>query len=298
MTIFTRPTSLAPSLLGATALAICTPALAQDAEGPGTDPIVVTGEIDREIDAGEANRQARAITPRGTTIGQPLARFQTAICPGVWGLDGESAHFIIDRIYYNAENAGLELNEAAGCAANVIVAFVTEPLEEFNDMRAHDHHLLNGLTFWEKKAVSETEGPVLVWNAVSTRTTGGQARSGNPPSFESTQTSRLNAGSRRDLEMSVVMIDSDLLEDLDALALADYVTMRVLARTNPPGVDDVNYGTVLSLFSDPVNAPQQLTEFDRAYLTTLYSGRANTPGNMALRGVGDVMEREAEEQAE
>ena len=94
---------------------------------------------------------------------------------------------------------------------------------------------------------------------------------------------------------SVVMMDTDLLEDIDGLALADYATMRALARTVPVEQDEANYGTILSLFSDPVNAPQSLTDFDRAYLASLYAGRANLPGQMALRDVGARMEDAAAE---
>jgi hypothetical protein len=228
-------------------------------------------------------------------VGEPLARFTDPICPGVWGLSGESAQYIIDRIYYNAEAAGLELDETAGCGANVIVAFVDDPHGEFADMVAHDHMLVDSLSFDEKKRVSDTAGPVLAWNVVATRTRDGQDRDGRPPVFDSTEISRLNAGTRRDMLLAMIMLDTDLLEDLDGLALADYATMRTLARTVPVEEGEATYGTILSLFADPVNAPQSMTQFDRAYLASLYSGRANLPGNMALRDVDERMEEAAAE---
>lgn len=262
--------------------------------------ILVTGDraAASEVDSGEVREQTRAITPRGRIVGEPLARFTDPICPGVWGLSSQSAQFIIDRIYFNAESAGLELDESAGCAANVIIAFVDEPQGEFADMIAHDHHLVAPLSFEDRRRVRESQGPVLAWNLVITRTRDGQGRTGNPPTFESTEISRLNASTRRDMALSVVMIDTDLLEDLDGLALADYATMRALARTVPVEQDEANYGTILSLFSDPVNAPQSLTDFDRAYLASLYAGRANQPGNLALRDVDERMEDAAETAAE
>lgn len=288
-----RKTRLATLLLSAAALASGTPLLAQD--DPRDPDITVTGEVEAgEVDPGEVRSQARAITPRGGVLNEPLARFQDPVCVGVWGLSGDSASFVIDRIYYNAEAAGIALNDQPGCAANVIVAFVAEPKAEFADMVAARHQIVDGLTQDDRNRVTRTEGPVLAWHLVASRTDTGESRNGRPPSFESTQTSRLNAGMRRDMVLSVVMIDSDLLSDLDALALADYATMRALARTRPVDQNGNATGTVLALFDDPVNAPQSLTAFDRAYLASLYDSRADLPGQYALRDLDERMEREAE----
>ena len=282
-------------LLALAALASGTPVVAEEDPREAENIVVIGEAAEAEVDSGEVRQQARAVTPRASYANEPLARFQAPICPGVWGLSGESAHYIIDRIYFNAEAAGLELDEVAGCAANVIVAFVDDPMAEFDAMVTHDHQLVAALSFDEKQRVRDITGPVLAWNVVATVTRDGQSRLGDPPSFDTTEFSRLNSATRRDMAASVVMMDTDLLEDIDGLALADYATMRALARTVPVEQDEANYGTILSLFSDPVNAPQSLTDFDRAYLASLYAGRANLPGQMALRDVGARMEDAAAE---
>lgn len=288
-----RKTRLAAILLTAAALASGTPLLAED--DPRDPDIVVTGEVEAgEVDAGEVRQQARAITPRGAVLNEPLARFQDPVCVGVWGLSGDSASFVIDRVYYNAEQAGIALDDQPGCAANVIVAFVADPRAEFADLVEARHQIVDGLTQDDRNRVTRTEGPVLAWHLVASRTDTGESRNGRPPTFESTQTSRLNSGMRRDMVLSVVMIDSDLLSDLDALALADYATMRALARTRPVDQNGDATGTVLALFDDPVHAPQGLTAFDRAYLASLYDSRADLPGQYALRDIDERMQREAE----
>lgn len=288
-----RKTRLATLVLSAAALASGTPLVAQD--DPRDPDITVTGQVEAgEVDPGEVRQQARAITPRGGVINEPLARFQDPVCVGVWGLSGDSASFVIDRIYYNAEQAGIALDDQPGCAANVIVAFVADPKAEFADMVEARHQIVDGLTQDDRNRVTRTEGPVLAWHLVASRTDTGESRNGRPPTFESTQTGRLNAGMRRDMVLSVVMIDSDLLSDLDALALADYATMRALARTRPVDQHGNATGTVLALFDDPVNAPQGLTAFDRAYLASLYDSRADLPGQYALRDIDERMAREAE----
>ena len=282
---------LAHILLAAAALASGTPVLAED---DPRDSIVVTGEVEAgEVDRAEVRQQSRAITPRGAVINQPLARFQAPLCPGVWGLSGESAQFIIDRIYHNAEEAGLELDERAGCPANLIVAFVADPQAEFEAMVRADHFMIDPLPFEDRQAVRATQGPALAWHLVSTRTRDGQTRRGRPPVFDSTAISRLETGRRLDIEFAMVMIDADLLVDLDGLALADYATMRALARTRPVELDAAGSATILALFDDPVRSAQSLTAFDRAYLASLYAGPANQPGQYALRDVGERMEEEA-----
>lgn len=287
-----RKSCLAHLLLAAAAFASGTPVLA--AEDPREPDIVVTGEGEvGSVDAGEVRSQARAVTPRGGAINEPLARFQSPVCVGVWGLSGDSASFVIDRIYHNAEAAGIAVDDRPGCAANVIVAFVADPMAEFEALVAARHHLVAPLSLDERARVRRSEGPTLAWYVVSTRTASGEGRSGHPPIFESTQTTRLTTTTRRDLELAMVMIDSDLLADLDALALADYATMRALARTRTVEQGENATGTILALFDDPVRAPQSLTEFDRAYLASLYDGLANAPGQYALRDIDERMEREA-----
>lgn len=284
-----RKSRLAHLLLAAAAFASSTPVLA--AEDPREPDIVVTGEVEAgSVDAGEVRHQARAVTPRGGSINEPLARFQSPVCVGVWGLSGESAAFVIDRLYYNAEAAGIAVDDRPGCAANVILAFVADPEAEFARLVEARHPLVNGLTVDDRNRLARVTGPALAWYLVTTRTASGEGRSGHPPVFDSTQTTRLTT-TRRDMELAVVMIDSDRLADLDALALADYATMRALARTRTVEQGENPTATVLALFDDPVRAPQALTEFDRAYLASLYAGPANLPGQYALRDIDERMER-------
>ncbi|GAA0273191.1 hypothetical protein GCM10009127_12030 [Alteraurantiacibacter aestuarii] len=283
--------SLTRCLFAASILALAAPIAAQDTPD-GDNSIIVTGRLDRTVDGSEVRAQARAITPRSQAFGDPLARFQQPICAGVWGLNPESAQLIIDRIYSNAEEIGVDLEEEPGCPPNVLVLFVADPRDELDQLREARHYLVSGLSFWESKRLSEQEGPVRAWNVVTTRTRDGQARMGRPPVFDSTEISRLNSGTRTDLELSVVMIDSGAIAQLDGVAVADYVTMRTLARTSPPHADAA-YGTILALFDNPAQAPERITSFDLAYLRSLYRSRANTPGNRALGGIGDLMDRDA-----
>lgn len=272
--------------LGLASLCLAAPLAAQD--GPAQDQnadIVVEGARERDR---AAQSQARSITPRDHVISAPIARFQDPVCAGVWGLGEESARLVIDRIMYNAERIGLEVDENEGCSANVIVGFVADPHEEFQGLRDVNHALVSGLDLSERKRVADQTGPAIAWNATMTRTADGQGRSGT--TFDSTQIGRTQLGTREDIVASVVFIQRDAIANLDGVAVADYATMRALVKTLPPE-EETAFGTVLSLFDQGnATAPDRLTPFDLAYLTSIYSGRANMPSRMALGNVGSLME--------
>lgn len=282
-----------------TASALATPALAQDGAMPaehGPDPalaggedIVVLGERG-EIHA-QAREQALAITPRPGSHAAPLARMQAPVCPGVFGAELQAAYQIIGRIRTNAERIGHKVIRGEPCAANVIVAFVDDPQDEFEQLRDANHYTVRALDYWDAKRVREQHGPVMAWNVTATMSRDGISGFGQPPTFSSTAISRTELGVRNDIGISVVLIRRDAIADMDTIAVADYVTMRALAQTRVPD-GATRLGTILELFEPGVEAPPyRLTAFDEAYLTSLYRDQANTPGRLALRDVGALMER-------
>ncbi|MCB2066297.1 MAG: hypothetical protein KDE15_06620 [Erythrobacter sp.] len=268
--------------------------------------IVVEGE--RSVDGNEVGQLARDVTGRQAYSGDPLARFQRPVCPGVWGLSPDNAQALIDRIYDNATRAGVEVNQEAGCPANLWVIFVNDPRETFQRLRDDNAFLVRGLDYWARKAVTEQEGPVLAWNVISVRNPDGmpiaspgntalaaaEARSGGEiPANPVTQMSRTHAAVRQDIEMSVMLVQRSAIAHLDAWALGDYATMRTLAQTRPPREENA-YETVLALFDeDAVSPPERLTRFDLAYLQSLYMSRVDQPGRQALRNVDELMELDA-----
>jgi len=280
------------------ATALATPALAQDAVTSveqqldpaldGGEDIVVSGERG-EIHS-QAREQAREITPRPGSNAAPLARMQAPVCPGVFGAELQTAYQIIGRIRSNAERIGHEVIRGEPCAANVIVAFVDDPQDEFEQLRDANHYTVRNLDYWDAKRVREQQGPVMAWNVTATMSRDGISGFGQPPTFSSTAISRTELGVRNEIGISVVLISRDAIADMDTIAVADYVTMRALAQTRvPEGATQL--GTILELFEPGVEAPPyRLTAFDEAYLRSLYRNQANTPSRLALRDVGRLME--------
>lgn len=271
-------------MLCAALLPWSTAAVAQDDD---EDTIIVEGN--REITVGDLRRQARSITPRAGSVGEPLPRFHQEICVGVWGLSVESARLVIDRIYYNAESIGLPVSDEEGCTPNVILAIAEDPEAEFAAMREEGHPLLNRLDLWaRKRVVRENEGPVLAWNVILERTNNGELLLGDAPVNATTMMSRTMTSTTNEIGISIVMVARDVAAGVDGVSLADYVTMRALAQTRQP-IEPVSTSTILGLFSETGERPTRLTPFDRAYLTGLYHSPENRPMRMTLATIGSRM---------
>lgn len=297
---------IAAPLMAAVAMGLTAPVAAQDSE-PGGD-IVVEGEL---TDRREVLRTTRDITQRPRSDGEPVARFQREICPGVWGLAPENAQLVIDRMYDNAERAGIPINEEPDCGANVWLIVVDDPAATFAQLREDSEFLVRGLDSVDMRSVAEQEGPVRAWNILSTRNregeivaSGAEVSAGvaasrvaniDPPNNPVYQMSRLHSAVRLDLEMSVMLIQRSAIGEVDAFALADYATMRLLAHTEPPERDNVS-STVLTLFQPGAEPgqPDRLTAFDRGYLRAVYDSSEMRPYRLALRNVRRNMERELE----
>ena len=101
--------------------------------------------------------------------------------------------------------------------------------------------------------------------------------------------SKIYLATREDIEFVVVLFDLEKMKGKTLVQLADYATMRGLARTRPvEGAEnsgDQAMETILALFDPGSPPPAEMTEFDRAYLAALYDGIPNIPGVTKVLGV-------------
>ena len=268
--------------------------------------IIVEGE--RQTNR-EARDMARELTPRAYSASEPLPRFQSPVCPGVWGLSPEYAQPVIDRIYDNAERAGIRINDTENCLANVWIIVVDDPQATYAQLREDRNFLVRGLHPRDRREINAQQGPVVAWHRVSTRTLDGTeiatgfdavtaqmeaAASGSGPiTVPTDRMSRSGTAIRQDIDFAILLLQRSALEGRDLMGIADFATMRLLGRARQPD-EDTRFTTVLSFFDEDWNA-DALTEFDRAYLRSIYRGRPNTPSRMALRDIGTLMINESEE---
>jgi hypothetical protein len=283
--------------------AIAAPVTAQDED---LDPLVTT-DVEREIvvsatpdpepEGRQVNRQARSITVASNIFDEPLALFQSAVCPGVSGLPEDLGNYIVDRIRFNTERAGLRLDEAQDCRVNLLVSFVIDGQSALNAMASNGNSLLAHIPVSEKRRLLNDDSPVHAWSVISERTRDGMPIRGRrelgmmPTINTQSANSLFLLPTRKDIEISVVVIDIPAIDGMSAVQIADYATMRGLAQTRPIE-GNATYGTILNLFDeDGLHAPE-LTTFDLAYLNAMYANMPNIAGATKIGAVRGMMERE------
>jgi len=262
---------------------------ASDAEPVGD--IVVTGRAEAPPTQSEVTRQARSITVPGALRREALPRFQgDRLCPGISGLSVGDATLMIDRIRQNAQDLGLWMTEDDGtCEANFVVAFVDDGQATIRAIKESRHWLFRDMPYHELRELMAEEGPVRVWTATVTRT-----RDGLPAgSSQWMASSRIYLAMREDIVWVLVLFDREDSQGKTLMQLADYATMRGLARTRPVDSGGKAMDTILALFDEEGAPPLAMTEFDRAYLGAIYDGLPNMPGITKVLGVNRQLNRQA-----
>jgi hypothetical protein len=280
------------------------PSFAQVAEPAreADSSIVVTGELPKRS---EITRQARAITaPTGLRYA-PLPRFEgDRLCPGVLGLKSDFAALVVDRIRWNAERLGLWMTEDDGtCTPNFVVAFVDDGQATLQHIADERYWLFINMPRHERLALLAEDGPARVWTSTRARTVGGMDLPLRP---DGRQVSAMSSGGvaravipvREDIVGVLILFDRDEVRDKTLIQLADYATMRGLARTRPVDGDGQAMDTILALFDAGNEPPAELTAFDLAYLGVLYDGRTSTVGLARIQGVARELRRQAREAEE
>ena len=284
-------------LAALTGLLLASPALARSEGGQPDADIVVTGELPTWT---EVTRQARDITvPTGLRY-LPLPRFEgDRLCPGVIGLKGDYAAMVVGRLRANAERFGLWMAEDDGtCQPNFIVAFVDDGKDILQQIADQWPLLLYGLERPDRLALMAQEGPARVWTTTVTRAGGGMPGAEDPSTVTkyittTDRASRLYLPIREDITGVLVLFDRAAVRRKTLVQLADYATMRGLARTRPAESEGQPLDTILTMFDPDATPPAELTAFDRAYLGALYRGMPNLPGLTKVLGVDIQLRRDA-----
>jgi hypothetical protein len=233
---------------------------------------------------------AGALLAAGPTLAnpddEPLARFEDPLCPGVVGLRREAAESMIGRIRANAETFGRRIADEETCEPNLLIAFVEDGQAFLNRLEDRPGNVFTEMSRQERERLLAEAGPVHVVTRVRSRSRDGLIipRRDNlvnvPHTTMWSAHSKIYVATRKDIIAALVLFDRRAISGLTLDQLADYTTMRALARTLPE-VESVRGESILALFSGEPR-PAGLTEFDRLYLGTLYAGLPNMPGSAQL----------------
>lgn len=248
--------------------------------------------------AGLAAAAALAISAPASADGileDPLPRFEDRVCPGIIGLETEFAELMVSRLRMNAQEFGLRLASDGDCDPNLVIAFVEDSRAYLADLIERRGYLFREMTPTEREAMLDEADASGVFHQVSARTRDGirVGRRDNlaqiPEAGMWQAHSRIYRPVRQDITYSLVLLSKDDVSGLTLRQLADYATLRALATEFPEEAGE-SEASMLTLFSGS-ERPEELTTFDRAWLTRLYAGIPNRIAGTRLRGV-EVAENE------
>lgn len=229
--------------------------------------------------------------------------FYKQVCPAAYGLTDALNGAITDRMRAVAAAAGLSVADK-GCRANLLL-FVPKDrgalMAQLHTQRSELFGQTSDRLLGDPEAGS---APTLAWQLLEQRGADGRSisggrREGQPMIQEAVTTSRLLPSGRSDLDVAVVVFDTQAALGFTPTQLADYAVMRALVpgtnkAPNPP------VPSILSIFRDKQAgkaSPLSVTQWDLAFLKALYAdrGSAFTGGQRAR--VEEAMSRALPESA-
>jgi hypothetical protein len=204
-----------------------------------------------------------------------LPRWQKPICPFVTGLPPQQADFVLGRLWEIAGAAGVP-RAGVNCHPNLYIWITRTPKELLQGWEQQSFQLTFGADALPE-VVDEfitTPRAVRVWYSSDL-----QDRYGQPASCQfngkrvpcGTDASHLVFNTKYVFDQIFVIVDPALLGPVSPEQFADYVALVGLAKFKP----DAGQGdapTILKLFEGaPQASPAGLTDWDRAFLKSLYS---------------------------
>ena len=248
------------------------PAMAQaETAEPTSDVIVVQGQ---RVGKKQIDRFVTALT-EAPIYGQ-IGRFEWVICPFVLGFHPKQNEAVARRLGQVAGAAGAPL-APAGCKPNMFVFATKEPPVLMAALRKKYPALFKDPI---DQPVHITDGG----SAVAWHIEGQLDKDGEPAAIVDTGTSkyysttttmasRLVPPMRPHFLGGILVLDVDTLAGLTTTQVADYATMRLLARTDPASLRKAEgVPTILSILDagPDTPVPVTLTSWDLSYLQALY----------------------------
>jgi hypothetical protein len=217
----------------------------------------------------------------------------------VVGLTDNFAASINARVRTLAVELGVRVQDD-NCEPNFVIVFTDDGEALMRQLMANNPYSFQYLNSGQQSDILEP-GPVHVWTSVEPRTLTGmpiaQVRNlTSPPTMGVWQAhTRIYTTIRNDITSVMITFDNAAVGGMTLRQLADYAVMRGLAQTRAP--NDPVMDSILTLF-DAENPPLALTEFDLAYLRSLYDGIPNRPGFRRVGGTTRQLRLMAQEATE
>lgn len=287
---------------------------AQQPAGPSAQTPAAPGDI--VITQQKLNRDAVDDFVDDVTVdanGQ-IAMFRAPICPFVDGFVDWQNKEVEKRIRQSAEAVGLPAAKEK-CSPNVVLMVAKDAGATLRKLSDKKPILFQGILPTEVRGLLRQKGPVWTWQTIvesgsdgrfapssSDYKTGSKGADGsggaggrfedNASGFRTNIHSRVLKTTKPDMVASFILIDFDALEGLTLTQIADYATIRTLARTQAKPT--LRQRTMLRLFDVPADRRadlDQLTAWDMAYLQALYRSSNAISANLQKGAITTEMRR-------
>lgn len=263
-------------------------------EETATD-IEVLGQ--RRLEREQVIESLRKLRP-SQAFNEVMPRFHGAVCPKVIGIDGKAARLIEARISAVADYVELP-RPKAGCTPNAVVMILEKPPEMFEEVIKKRYGLVGpdegrDLHLNAIRADLKLGKPLVAWNQIAERSYDGVTieNGGSIPSLagnigdgllvtQSPFSSLLRSNIYQAKQVAVVVFDAKQLTDVEPIQLADLAAIYLLGWPRRMiDYDSLAASSLLTLFRDgPKQSPEEMTDFDRAYLKGIYALRPNDFSN-------------------
>jgi hypothetical protein len=283
-------------------------AKAQPEEGNSSSTIVVTGRVPM------TEEKAREVVRRmAKPVDGQLARFKDPVCPLVIGFQPQYEALVAERIKAVAEAAGVGAAKA-GCATNLFVVIVDDGRGLVAELHRLHPEVFAGVSKREFDALANDEGAARSWMHTAQTNSLGATVGVAAPKAGSTavkygfqgssitfsnvnvmrvyESSNINPAVQQSIGSAWVVLETRATVGKTLAQLADYAAVRGLAMVRPGEIDG-SVDTILALFEPGSDAaPAKLTEFDQAYLKSLYHVQGQAWARQQTRQMADSIARE------
>lgn len=264
------------------------------------------GQREEQTVTVEGRRQA--ITQALRQMVQPgssgqLARFETALCPKVFGYPPEWAATVERMVRDNSEALGAGKTKPR-CDINAVIIFINEPKRLVNALAEAEPGMLSKSPA-ERQHFLSRDRAVYSWHVSDLRNKDGQPVAQAEQMFGAPSDayvvrnsgfhSRLYTNVREDMRLAFVVIDIAQTEGKRLRQLADLATMHLLLDVRPEAAG-ADRSSILSLFearAEGEQAPRTLSAFDRSAIRGFYSLKEmNRSEKQQRRAIADKMVKE------
>lgn len=259
-----------------------------------SNEVVVTGPVADALDRFVAELTA---TPNGKQID----RWNSAICAHAIGLPPDKNAFLAGHVAAAARAIRIPVDRP-GCRPNILVVVTEEP-DIFADRLLKRHPKLFGAYGGDMAPAAAAAAlmaarPVRWLNASSWGNGQGAPVVDGNRNFVYSM-SRLQETTRENATLSLVIVDATRIEGVTWGELGSYIAMVALAR--PSGDVAPSGPTILSLFRSRdlgQKRPGALTRWDREFLKSLYSTKANAGASLQRSQIQSSMDRRLASQSQ